>query len=144
MAAPAAGLRWVESHVQGQPLGTCPTHHHPKLGTLVLGWQDSTRLLGGDRQSQVMLVVELSGDQGVVREGQPKGEGHLLWGTRTQAETCEGTHACTQRPLPQRQATRRKRRKRRDQRKNKHRRMDKTQGERGCVSITWLPLSPGV
>ena len=93
MAAAAAGLWGVQSHVQGQPLGARPTHHYPELGTLLLGWQHGPGLLSRDGQSQVMVVVELGRGQGVVREGQPQGEGHLLWGTQTQAETCEGTHA---------------------------------------------------
>lgn len=71
MAAPAAGLRWVQRHMQGQPLGARPTHHHPKLGTPPLGWQDGAGLLRRNRESQVTVVVELSGGQGVVREGQP-------------------------------------------------------------------------
>lgn len=84
MAAAAAGLRGVQSHVQGQPLGTRPTHHHPEMGTLLLSWQHGTGLLGRDGQSQVMVIVELGGGQGVVREGQPQGEGHLLlWGWKS-------------------------------------------------------------
>lgn len=126
--------------MQGQPLGARPTHHHPERGTLLLGWQDGPGLLGRDGEPQVAEVVELSGGQRVVGEGQPQGEGHLLWGTRTQAETREGTHACTQRPLPQRQATRREE----DQRKNRHKQMDETQGERGHASITCRPLGPGL
>ena len=127
--------------MQGQPLGARPTHHYPELGTLLLSWQHGTGLLSRDGQSQVMVVVELGGGQGVVREGQPQGEGHLLWGTQTRAETCEGTHARMHTETTPTDTGHME--EKRPERKQTQAERDKTQGERGHASITCLLLGSG-
>ena len=89
-----------------------------------------------------MVVVELGGGQGVVREGQPQGEGHLLQGTQTRAETCEGTHARMHTETTPTDTGHTEEEKR-PERKQTQAERDKTQGERGHASITCLLLGPG-
>ena len=72
MVVPSAGCRWVQRHIQGQPLV-------PTLLTTILSW--APHFLAGrtvpSPLAEVMVAAELSGDQEVVR-GQPWETGHLL------------------------------------------------------------------